>query len=340
MRVYSANASEASATFAAIGIPAEGVILDTWSQDFGTAEVGTSGDSHTFTVTNVGTMATTVTLSMDDDATDFTIAQDSCSATSLGAGNTCTFQIVFSPMMYGNRFARIHATTPSNDAIAHLTGAATPGDQPLHVLPASHDFSNDAIGSIVINQFDVANQGGTTKVPTMSLTGPNAAEFAIVNDNCTGVSLTTSAPDCTVDVWYRPSTVGTNKSANLVATWATGSWSATLTGGAFQVAGPFVNSDPPSHDFGTVTVGQTASFTLPFTNHGTATSAPVSFQLSGINPTEFSLTSDTCTGVALANGDSCTVTVVFTPMSAGTKHASVEVTIPGGDDTQLTGIGQ
>jgi hypothetical protein len=322
----------------AIGIPPEGVILDSWTHDFGTAEVGTIGDSNTFTVTNVGTAATTVALSLDDDASDFTIAQDGCSATSLGAGNTCTFQIVFSPMMYGSRFARVHATTPSNDAIAHLTGVATPGDQPLHVIPGDYGYTNSAIGSILSMEFDVANQGGTTKMPAMSLTGPNADEFQIVNDGCVGASLAPGA-SCTVDVWYRPATVGT-KSANLVATWATGSWSATLHSSAFQESGPFVKSDPPSHDFGNVTVGQTASFTLPFTNHGLATSAPLAFALGGINPTEFSLTMDSCTGVALANNESCTVTVVFAPASPGTKHASVEPTIPGGDDTQLTGVGQ
>jgi hypothetical protein len=323
----------------AIGIPAEGVILDTWSHDFGTAEVGTVGSSYTFSVTNVGTMATTVALSLDDDATSFEIAQDNCSATSLGAGNSCTFEIVYTPMNATNHFARVHATSSSNDAIAHLTGTGTPGDMPLNVIPFSYNYSTLAIGQIVSEEFTVVFEGGVTKVPTMSLTGPNADEFEIVNDNCTGISLGSSGASCTVDVWYRPATVGT-KSASLQAAWATGSSSATLSAGAFEDSNPFVTSDPPWLDFGAVPVGQTASITLPFKNYGAATSPPVSFAFFGPNNTELSLSNDHCSGVVLAHGASCTVTVVFAPMSTGTKHASLQVTIPGGGDAKLTGVGQ
>ena len=88
------------------------------------------------------------------------------------------------------------------------------------------------------------------------------------------------------------------------------------------------------------TVGQTSSVTLPFTNHGAVTSPPVSFALDGPNNTEFSLSMDNCTGSVLANGDTCTVTVSFTPASTGTKHASLQVTIMDGGNTQLTGAGQ
>jgi hypothetical protein len=339
MTVYAANATSAGTGFTAIGIPAEGVILDTWSHDFGTAQVGTTGSNYTFTVTNVGTVATTIALSLDDATTSFEIAQDNCSATSLGAGSTCTFEIIYVPQMATSLFARVHVTSSSNDAIAHLTGVATPADQPLHVIPSDYNYSTDAIGQILSEEFTVASQGGTTKVPTMSLTGPNASEFQIVNDQCSGVSLA-SGQSCLVDVWYRPATVGTGKSASLIADWGTGTWTATLEAGAFEDSNAFVTSDPPSLDFGTVAVGQSASITLPFKNYGATTSPPVSMMLSGINPTEFSLTNDTCTNAVLINGEGCTVTVVFTPMSTGTKHADLQVTIADGGDPHLTGVGQ
>ena len=338
IRVYGANATNAQSSFTAIGIPAEGVVLDTWSHDFGTAEAGTIGSSYTFTVTNVGSMGTTVALSLDDDPTAFSIAQDNCSAVSLAAGGTCTFEIVYNPMIAGSHFARVHAKSSSNDAIAHLTGTATPGDMPLGVNPASYNYTTIAIGQIPNEEFTVSNGGNTTKVPTMSLTGANADEFELKNDTCTGTSLAPGA-SCTVDVWYRPATVGT-KSASLQAVWATGSSSASLSGGAFEDSNAFVTSDPPSYDFGGVTVGQTSSVTLPFTNHGAATSPPVSFSLEGPNNTDFALSMDNCTGAVLANGDTCTVTVSFTPASTGTKHASLQVTIMDGGNTPLTGTGQ
>ena len=124
------------------------------------------------------------------------------------------------------------------------------------------------------------------------------------------------------------------------ADWATGSAHADLTAGAFEVSDPFVTSDPPSYDFGTVTVGDSASVTLPFTNHGAAATPPMAFQIYGIDYSEFSLASDNCTGVILANGDTCTVSVVFAPMSAGTKHGDLDVIVGDPFTTVLTGTGE
>lgn len=336
--VAATNSTTVDAGFTATAIPAEGVILDTWSHDFGSTAADTIGSNYTFTVTNVGTVAQPLSLSLDSDAAAFTLAQDNCSATTLAAGSTCTFEIVFTPKMVAtSHFARVHVTSSSNDAIAHLTGISTPGDQPLNI--GGFNFSTDAIGQIIIQQFLIVHEGGTVKVPTMSLLGPNASEFSMVNDTCTGTTLSVSGDSCTVDVWYRPATVGT-KLAYLKADWGAGSAQGELDAGAFQVADPFVTSDPPSLDFGTIGVGTSKSLTLPYKNFGTATSAPVAFQLGGINPADFSLTNDSCTGVALAHGDTCSVTVVFTPGATGTRHSDLQVAVPGGNDAKLTGVGQ
>lgn len=337
MTVSSSNAQSVTTGFTAIAIPREGVILDTWSHDFGTAENGTTGSNYTFTVTNVGTLAQTVMLSFDDDGASFTIAQDNCSATSLPAGKTCTFEIVFTPAAGSSHFARIHATSANNDAIAHLTGVSTPGDQPLNV--GGYYFSNDAIGMIVVQQLSVVHEGGVPKIVTLSLVGPNANEFEMHDDTCTGTTLQVSGDACTVDVWYRPATVGT-KLAYLKADWGADSRQGELDAGAFQVSGVFVNGDVNDVDFGNVAVGASASHTIGFKNFGDATSAPVMFQLDGINPGDFSVTNDSCTAVTLAPGDSCAATVVFAPHATGTKHSSLEVAIPGGGDPKLTGVGQ
>ena len=337
MTVSSSNAQSVTSGFTAIAIPHEGVILDTWSHDFGTAETGTVGNSYTFTVTNVGTLDQTVMLSLDDDVTAFTIAQDNCTSTTLAAGKTCTFEIEFTPMIATSHFARVHATTANNDAIAHLTGISTPGDQPLNV--GGFQFGNDAIGQILVQQLSVVHEGGVPKTVTLSLIGPDAGEFEMHHDTCTGTTLQVSGDSCTVDVWYRPATVGT-KLAYLKADWGADSRQGELDATAFQVSESFVNADVPSLDFGTVSVGSSASHSVRFKNFGTATSAPMMFQLDGINPGDFAVTSDTCTGVALVYGASCTATVVFAPGTTGTKHSSLQIAIPNGGDPKLTGVGQ
>lgn len=338
MEVFGTNTSSVTAGFSAIAVPSQGVILDSWSYDFGTAIVNEIGNAHTFTVTNVGTMATTVALTMDDDASQFTIDADTCSTASVSAGATCTFEVVFTPTVAGTPFARVHATSTTNEAIAKLSAIASPGELPLTIHPSVYDYGTLAIGQIPSETFLIHNPGQLTKVPTVSLTGPSVSEFALMNDGCTGVAVAPTA-DCYVDVWYRPATVG-SKTASLEVDWTGGSATGDLSGAAFEDTNTFVTSDPPSHDFGNVTVGQNSTFTFPLTNHGAATSPPMSLQLSGPNNGDFSLVSDHCKNKILANGQSCDVTVKFAPSSTGTKYATLQITVGDGGSTALTGTGQ
>jgi hypothetical protein len=109
---------------------------------------------------------TSVVLGLDDDPTAFAIAQDNCSATPLAAGDTCTFEIEFTPMIGGSHFGRVHATSASNDAIADLTGTATAGDMPHAIDPAGYNYTTIAIGLIPSHGFLVTNAGGMAKVFT------------------------------------------------------------------------------------------------------------------------------------------------------------------------------
>jgi len=227
------NTTRASALLTALALPTEGVIVDAWSHDFGATPQGTIGTSFTFTVTNVGTMATTIAYTFDDSADQFPFVQDTCTIAPLGAGDTCTFTLSFEPTaaVLGGAFARIHVTTPTNEAIVVLRGIAQPPlDQPLHVTPAIYSYGTLAIGQIASVPFTIENPGAVTKVPAISLAGPSANELVIANDTCTGVTLPASAM-CTVDVIYEPATTGA-KAASLQVTWSGGAVSATLSGTA------------------------------------------------------------------------------------------------------------
>ena len=98
---------------------------------------------------------------------------------------------------------------------------------------------------------------------------------------------------------------------------------------------------PTGHDFGAQAVG-TSSPPAVFTirNAGTGASGPLEVSLSGIGGV-FSLASDHCTGLALAPGESCTVTLGFAPTTAGAVSADVTITgAPGGSvSAPLQGLG-
>ena len=96
---------------------------------------------------------------------------------------------------------------------------------------------------------------------------------------------------------------------------------------------------PLTGSFGTVTVGETSTtVTFTVTNGGEATSGSISALASGDNAGDFNVTNGCAT---LDGGDSCTVTVTFTPSSDGPKAGNLVVSAsPGGSVTAtLSGNG-
>jgi hypothetical protein len=67
------------------------------------------------------------------------------------------------------------------------------------------------------------------------------------------------------------------------------------------------------------------------TNSGGSPSGSLTTVIAGSNPERFSINDDTCGGVALAAGASCTLDVAFSPPATGPWSARLDVTgTPGG----------
>jgi hypothetical protein len=94
----------------------------------------------------------------------------------------------------------------------HPTGAPLfPG---ISVSPSSHDFGSVDVGRNGTQTFMVTNdQAGDLLIGTLSITGADASEFSIKNDDCSGQTLAQSVIG-TVDVVLSPQSEGV-KSANL-----------------------------------------------------------------------------------------------------------------------------
>jgi hypothetical protein len=110
--------------------------------------------------------------------------------------------------------------------------------------------------------------------------------------------------------------------------------------GSGTPAAPQAALTPASSDFGSVTVGTgspAAVFTLA--NAGNAALGISSITLAGANASSFSVGSNTC-GTSLAAGASCSVSVTFSPMSAGSAMAMLNVVdAVGTQASTLTGSG-
>jgi len=88
----------------------------------------------------------------------------------------------------------------------------------IFVTPASHDFGSLDVGSSSPAQTFTVNNTGDAEllIGTIYLTGTNATEFSIQNDNCSNQTLTPSGT-CTVDIIFSPTSEGA-KSADLSLT--------------------------------------------------------------------------------------------------------------------------
>ncbi len=88
-------------------------------------------------------------------------------------------------------------------------------------------------------------------------------------------------------------------------------------GDAPQIAGP------SSVFFINVTTTDTATFLI--VNQGTADLTINSTSIAGMNPGDFAITSDTCSGQTIPSLSSCSVTVTFTPGAEGRRSALLSV---------------
>jgi hypothetical protein len=86
--------------------------------------------------------------------------------------------------------------------------------------------------------------------------------------------------------------------------------------------GPGVTSLP----FGSQRVGTTVPHPVVITNNGTAPMTVTGATVAGANASEFAIGANACIGLAIPAGSSCTITVAFTPASAGTKTVDLTVT--------------
>jgi len=107
---------------------------------------------------------------------------------------------------------------------------------------------------------------------------------------------------------------------------------------------PDISVTPTSQDYGTLDVGSSSpaqTFTVNNTGNAELLIGPIS--VTGTNISDFNIQSDNCSNQTITPLGTCTVDIIFSPTSEGSKSANL--TIPSNDpDTpqhsvQLTGVG-
>lgn len=109
---------------------------------------------------------------------------------------------------------------------------------------------------------------------------------------------------------------------------------------------PDISISPENYDFGNVNTGNSSSpksFTITNTTDTETALIINMMKIRGVSPSEFRITDENCSGKTLSLNETCTVQVIFSPVSAGTKNAILRIQSNDPDtptrDIQMNGIG-
>jgi hypothetical protein len=331
----------ASASLSGTGAKPPAFALGPSSYDFGSIGQGSTTAAQTFTVANTGGLpspAPTVAIT-GSQAGEFTVVANGCTAP-LPPAATCTFALAFAPTTALAESATVNVSGTSIATVsAYVKGTGLP-PAALTITPPAHDFGPSVEGTPTADvPFLVTNTGGiATGALAVTLGGTNGGQFALGTDGCTGQTLAAAGGTCTVNVHFAPgagSPPGSVQATLQVTGTPGGTGAATLTGTA--VLTPQLVVAPAKVDFGQI--GQQSSsgdVSIMVTNAGGLPTGTLSAAVSGTDAAQFGIGPDTCSGLALAAGASCTIGVHFWPAAGvlGSKQGTFTVTAtPGGSPT-------
>jgi len=202
-----------------------------------------------------------------------------------------------------------------------LAGAATT----LTFTPATLSFPVTITGNTSAAQTTtVKNTGATTAtISSIAIAGVDSTDFAISTKTCTTSLL--SGATCTVSVVFKPVEAGIRQSSLTFTDNATGSPQTVALSGTAESATQGISFFPTSISFPATTVGVTSgSLSTTVTNYGSASVTFTGVHLQGTNAGDFAITSNGCTTVT--QGNTCGVSVNFTPTAAGVRQATIQFT--------------
>jgi hypothetical protein len=312
----SLNVSNAAVTATAVltgtGLLAADQISST-TLAFGNQAVGTTSAAQSVQLTNTGNTA--LGISSVTTTGNFAAAQN-C-GTSLAQGASCTVNVTFAPTAATSLTGNLSIATAVGTESVSLSGT---GLQAAAQLSSSTlAFGNQTVGTTSTTQsVQLTNTGNTALgISSVATTG----NFAVTH-NC-GSSLAQGA-SCTANVTFTPGTASA-LTGNLSFATTVGSESVSLTGTGVAPAPSFALSPNPIA-FG-VAGSLNSSLNVTFTNTGS--SAFTVGSLAATPSDTFSISSDTCSGVSLAAGKTCSFVVnMYTP-NVGDYSGTLSIPVNG-----------
>ncbi|MGA2076311.1 MAG: choice-of-anchor D domain-containing protein [Terriglobia bacterium] len=241
------------------------------------------------------------------------------SLTGLTVDTPCPISISFMPTAAGTRTGTLTVTYTSPTPLTLTVSLTGTGVAPeASVSPTALVFGNQALGSASSPMALTLSNTGSPPLSVSSF----AMSGAFSETNTCGNSVAANS-SCAINVVFTPTAPGP-QTGTLTIT----DNSNYVPGGTIQTvnlsgtgAGPVVSLSTTALSFAAQTVSsQSAPQTITLTNAGNGTLTTLKFARTG----DFAQT-NTC-GDSVAAGSSCTISVTFSPIDAGTRNGTLTLT--------------
>ncbi len=253
------------------------------SLSFGSLTLGVVSGAQNATLSNSGTAPLTISGVAVSGGSGAFAATSACPA-SLAAGASCTIAVTCSPTASGTLTGTLAVSYPSplaQQTVALSCSGVAPAAPQAALAAAAADFATVTVGATSAAQTFTLTNAGNADLPisSISLSGADAASFAIGTNTCTASLAAGSS--CTIAVTFAPTAPGA-ASAALSVVDSVGTQTSALTGTGAAAPSDFGLSATPAA--GTVAAGGSTSFDVDVTSAQGTFTAPVSLSASGLPP--------------------------------------------------------
>ena len=328
------------------GLPSPNISFTPNPVTFPPQGVGTTSAAKTVTVKNTG--STSLTIGSITTTGPFSVSSSTgCLTGPIGPGGTCEVAVNFTPTAVGPATGTLvfNDNAPASPQSVTLNGTGTAGPN-VALSPASVNFGSWPVSTTSTSAVVTLTNTGNADLHVTSVTlgGTNPADFGIVSTTCGGATVFPNGT-CTATVHFIPTAVGARSAVLNFADDAPGSpQGEPLNGTGLAPPAPGFGVSPTSLTFANQQVGTTsAAQTVTVTNTGSSFLHVSSVTFTGTNPGDFGTATNTCGGGGgIAPGNTCTVSVTFTPAAVGSRTANlhfVDDAASSPQDVPLSGTG-
>ena len=263
------------------------------------------------------------------DAGDFSLAPggDGCGAGPVPSGASCTLTVQYTPTQLGPEYAEMDVDSSKGVYGVYLTGTGET-NAAFSASTSSLAFGDQSVGSSSGGQIvTVTNPGqASLSLGQVTLAGADPNQFSIASDSCSNQSVVAGG-SCSVTVQFSPSSLGSETAElsfpNDGGPDGSSRTDSTALSGTGQPTPASIQTSPAYLDFGNQDQGTgSAARTVTVENTGDSVLSVAYVYIVGSLPgpglpgqQTFSVVSDGCSNQSLSTGDSCSVSVEFSPGS-------------------------